>query len=393
MSTQAEDGLSRERLIRGEHGWWFLGPGGRAQVAPTDVTADGMLTPATERVLRDRGLFDAKPITTYSLTVLTTTHCNLGCGYCFQNLAQDMSGGSRPPRIERTRLTSRTITDLLAFTGKRMAEANLRQLSLLLFGGEPLLNPKGCVELLARAHEHGLARASMTSNCTLLTPAIASDLEQLGLRSIQVTFDGDRDDHDRIRVRHNGSETFDTIVRNLSAALAATRLRLHIRVNVSQRNIDGIGGLLDFLAAKLDTARCSVSLSLVGDVGIGYGNDLRAGEPLVRQFADWYVQAHELGFDVPRPSAYARCQSCSYKDGQYGAVVNADGVLYSCWETAGKAGWRVGSVRHGYLNGVDARWVSCQAQHRREETAAQLRAFQDGLDAALLDRLAPQDAQ
>lgn len=385
-SIQASGG----RLLKGERNWWFLGPGGVARLGPQHLTAEGTLRPSTQRLLGEKGLLTAAPVNAYSLTVLTSTDCNLGCGYCFQNTGQDPRGGSRPPRIAHARLTTQTITSILDFTDRRMAEAGLDKLKILLFGGEPLLNPSGCLELLSRAAGHGLSSAWMISNLTMLTPSLAAQLESLGLTSIQVTFDGDREDHDRIRVRRSGGGTFDTIVRNIVRASQVTSIRWTLRVNVSHHNHLGIDALLNRLAAALDVSRCTISFARVGDVGVGYTNDLRHTQELAERFTRWQRTALDLGFSVSRPRAYTPCVTCGFGDGRYGAVVNADGTLASCWETAGKPGWEVGSVTGGYHpdgSQIRERWISCGDMYRYQEDSRALAAFRDAVDAALLDYL------
>ncbi len=383
------EATSRPRLLRGEHGWWFLGPGGIARLNGGHLTPAHELRPATERKLREQGLFKTRPYRSYSLTVLTSTRCNLGCGYCFQNTDQDDTGGNRPPRIAYSRLTSDTITSILEFTGRRQADAGLDRLVLMLFGGEPLLNPRGCLELLERAAPYGLHRASMTSNGTLLTPSLARRLADLGLRDVQVTFDGDRPEHDTIRVRRGGGGTFDAIVGNMARVQEVTSIRCVIRVNVSHHNHRGIDELVERLAAALDPSRCSIYFARVGDVGIGYGNDLSFGDDTAARFIRWQRRAVDLGFAVPRPGVETPCQACSHRDGRYGAVVNADGTLYSCWETAGKAGWQVGTVRDGYLTAEQTRdrWISCDESYRYADDHAALTRFHDAVDAAHLDYL------
>jgi len=126
-------------------------------------SAEGKLRPAAKQRLRDLGMCTSAPPRHYSLTVLTSTACNLGCGYCFQNTGQDPAGGNRPPRIARARLSSATITSILEFAARQMAKAGLEKLDILLFGGEPLLNPRGCQELLTRAADYGLTSAGMIS--------------------------------------------------------------------------------------------------------------------------------------------------------------------------------------------------------------------------------------
>ncbi|MFB7618821.1 radical SAM protein [Kitasatospora sp. NPDC056181] len=379
------------RILRGERNWWFLGPGGGlARLRDGQLTAEGRLRPATERRLREHGLLTTALPRSYSLTVLTSTQCNLGCGYCFQNTGQDPDGGSRPPRIARTRLTSRTIGSILDFTDRQMAAAGVEELRVLLFGGEPLLNPRGCLELLERAADHGLASAWMISNATLLTPALAARLADLRLRSVQVSFDGDRPDHDRIRIRRaDGGGTYDTIVRNIVRASDASPLRWTLRVNVSQETHQGVDALIDRLAAELDPERCSLYFAQVGDVGIGYGNDLQHTRDLSARFTRWQRRALDLGFTVTRPQAHRPCVTCGYDDGRFGAVVSADGTLASCWETAGRTDWEVGTISGGYLPGAVTRerWVGCEDLYRRADDRGTLAAFHDTVDAALLDYL------
>ena len=389
MRAQRIPSSYRERIIRGQNNWWFLGPGGIARLRAKHLTEDGLLSPKAADYLREIGLFATKEPTVYTLTVLTSTDCNLGCGYCFQNTGQDLAGGSRPPRIAHSRLNSETITDVLEFTKQKMAEAGLGKLHVLLFGGEPLLNPRGCKLLLARAADYGLTSASMTSNGTLLTPLLAKDLVDLGLRSVQVTFDGDRAQHDVTRIRRSGGGTFDAIIENMVAVTAATTLSWNVRVNVSHHNHSRVDALIDTLTERLDPARCGIDFAWVGDVGVGYVNDLRHDETLADEFFRWRRRALEAGFHTGRPGPVRPCATCSFTNGRYGAVVSADGTLSSCWETAGKPGWQVGTAATGYLPAEETadRWISCEDNYHYEDDDKTVRSFRDTIDAAYLDYL------
>ncbi len=381
--------ITGERILRGARNWWFVGPGGVAKLKDGHLTAEGGLKPEVERQMRDAGLLSVPRARTYSLTVLTSTDCNLGCGYCFQNTGQDLSGGTRPPRIAHARLTSPTISTILDFTSTQMAAAELDKLRILLFGGEPLLNPRGCLELLARAADYGLSSAWMISNATLLTPVLAKRLEDHKLNCIQITFDGDRDDHDQIRVRRSHGGTFDAITGNIARASAACSIKWLLRVNVSHHNQGGIDALIDRLAGALDTSRCTIYFARVGDVGVGYGNDLLHSGDLVANFTRWQRRALDAGFTVTRPKANRPCATCGSGDGRYGAVVSADGTLSSCWETAGKPDWNVGSTGDGYLpqTRTRERWIGCGDLYQYEEDAQAISSFRDAVDANLIDYL------
>ena len=380
-----------ERLIKGRDTWWFLGPGGVARIDAKHVMPDGRLQPAARDKLRELGLYTPVPFGSYSLTVLTSTDCNLGCGYCFQNTGQDLAGGNRPPRIEHARLTSQTITSILEFGRRQMAAVGLDELRIMLFGGEPLLNPRGCVELLERAAGYGLKSAQMISNLTLLTPALAGKLSDLGLASVQVTFDGDRADHDRIRARRSPGRTgtFDTIIRNMERASLVSPLHWILRVNVSHHTEDGTGALVDRLAAALDPARCSLYFARIVDAEVGYVNDLAHTAEVAGRFGEWQRQAIGLGFGVPRPGPDPICQTCTYRGGRYGAVISADGTLSSCWDTAGKPDWQVGTITGGYFPDaeISGRWTGCAELFPQGPDADAVTAFNDLVDAALLDYL------
>ncbi|MGN9844156.1 radical SAM protein [Nonomuraea sp. H19] len=385
------DDETRPRVLRGERNWWFLGPGnGVAKLYPWHVDHDGAPTAETIQWLASQGLLKPPTRKNYSLTVLTTTHCNLGCSYCFQNLGQDESGGTAPPRIAYTRLSSATIKKIIEFTRDRMAEAGLSGLCITLFGGEPLLNPRGCAELLEAAAPLGLRHADMISNGTLLNSVPIKRLSELGLRGIQITLDGDLPDHDATRVKRTGGGTFDEIVRNIREVQDETNIIFSLRVNVTAENLPGIDRLIERLAERLNTARCGIYFKIVGDVGIGYRNDVSASERLLQQFIDWNRRALACGFRVGRPREVVPCPACSFTGGRYGAVVSADGSLSSCWETAGKPEWQVGTVFDGYQPDQIAapRWTTCEEDFLNFADTDSWNRFHDAVDAALLDDLA-----
>ena len=77
--------IAAPRLLRGEHGWWYLGERKLVLLHPDAVDSDGRLIPEADQRLREAGVNTPGPRPPYSLTVLTTTTCNLGCAYCFQS--------------------------------------------------------------------------------------------------------------------------------------------------------------------------------------------------------------------------------------------------------------------------------------------------------------------
>jgi len=382
------DSENGPRLVRSKHGWWFIGNQTWTLLKSDAVHPDGRIREDIDAFLHADGAYQPRNPESFSLTVLTTTSCNLGCGYCFQNTAVDPTGGNRPPRIDRQWLGADTTDRIIWFAAERMAEAGLEKLSLLLFGGEPLLNLRGCLRLLDRAHTIGLHRAAITTNGMLLTPEVANNLDAAGLDHVQVTFDGSREDHDRIRVGRSGGATFDTIVRNVAGAMKETDLSWAFRVNVSHHNFARVDRVFGELGSHVDPARCTMAFAWVGDAGFGYGNSLQYVEEVGDHFVTWAIAALEAGFQVVWPTMRMTCHICSTPGGKYGAVVNADGVLYSCWQSAGKRGFEVGTIDAGYLDvsQIRDRWVTCGYEYGQAEPTTATN-FQDRIDGRLLDFL------
>lgn len=375
------------RLLRGRECWWCLS-GKRLARLPANAVSEGLVGEA-EEALRQRGFFDEAPSSVYAVTVLTATACNLGCSYCFQNTGAPKPGSFAPPRIQRATLGAETVARIERFLRGRMAELEYRELSVLLFGGEPLLNARGCIELLSALAPLGLVRGEIITNGVLLTPGLASELENVGLRHAQITFDGNRDAHDKIRTTRNGRGTFDQIVANVEAATATTRINWHFRVNVSHRNLDTLEELLLLLGATVPAGRASLHIALIDDTGLDYENqvgyDDRYAETLIRL----HRLAISLGLFVAPSQPLSGCRYCGVIGGRTGAVINADGVLYSCWENAGRPGWEVGTVDDDYRPDelIRDRWVSCGFETRPHAAPEQTRRFLDRVDAALLDDL------
>jgi len=378
------------QLSRGRYGWWCRADSDRVALLPGEMVDRGNLVPAAERDLREGGFYDRPRRDTYYLTVLTSTTCNLGCAYCFQNVGPPPQGTSRPPRIPHRSLDRATILSLLEFSDERMVAAGTDKLDILLFGGEPLLNSGGCLDLLAEAAAHGLAHAEVVTNGVLLTPALAQSLEAVGLRRVQITFDGDRDDHDQIRVTRRGQKTFDRILANIVAVSECTELPWSFRVNVSERTAHGVARLIERLSQQVDPGRCSINFALIEDVGIGYTNAWGPSPETADTFSAWNVKALDLGFSVPFYKPITECVYCSQANGEVGAVINADGTLYSCWEAVGKPGWDVGDIRSGYVVDPDvlaSRWVACDYDAVEHSSASEDAAFKASVDAAKLDWL------
>lgn len=382
----------KSRLIRGATGWWCATNFQAARLP--DRAVDGtMLTEEAAAALREAGFFTDIRGSNYAVTVLTATSCNLGCAYCYQNVNAAAPGYHNPMRIPAVTLSLASAADIGRFVDEAMTRENCDSSSLLVFGGEPLLNIPGTLDLLSQLKRRNLLDAGIVTNAVLLDAPLATALEDAGLTYVQVTFDGSKAAHDTIRVTRNGRGTYSKILDNVRSSATSTSLKWQFRVNVSHRNIGGLDQLVDDLASVVNEipGQYSFRLALIDDVGIGYENGIEYSDDLARRFVELNTRAISSGMSVPLIKGLTDCPYCSVVGGGAGAVINADGTLYSCWETVGRPGWEVGSLSKGYITEPDlsGRWVACDYDVKSHGSIEVARKFEDLIDLATLENSYP----
>ena len=152
-----------------------------------------------------------------------TRRCNLACRHCYSD-----SDARRHPEMSGDEAVA-MLRDIAAFGAP----------ALLLSGGEPLLRPD-VFEMIAEARALGLA-VTLSTNGTMVTPAVARRLADLGVRYAGISLDGIGAVHDAFRGRRGAFERSLAGIR----ALRAEGVRAGVRVTLSPA---GIAALPDLLA-------------------------------------------------------------------------------------------------------------------------------------------------
>ena len=200
-----------------------------------------------DRIALDRHLARVKSDNSeLHVTILTTLQCNFACGYCFQGDHGDYNKYA-------DRMSLETAVRVAEWIEREMDRAHPEQLTLMFFGGEPLLNLPAMYylaeRLYASAGERGIEqRISIITNGLLLNREIVDRLLPFGLKGVKITLDGDREMHNMMRPLRGGQGTFDRIIENI--ADVADRVGIAIGGNFDEASADSYPALLDFLKAQ-----------------------------------------------------------------------------------------------------------------------------------------------
>lgn len=123
------------------------------------------------------------------LFVTVTDQCNLGCHYCFEEKNQWI------------KMTPEVQESLKDFSRRFLTETETKYFGVGWYGGEPTLHMPA-VENLSEFYssfckEHGIDfYQMMITNGTAFTERVCDKLIALGIRKVQITVDGFKEDHD-----------------------------------------------------------------------------------------------------------------------------------------------------------------------------------------------------
>lgn len=274
-----------------------------------------------------------------TLTIAPTMACNFACGYCFQGLNK--------PTKKMTPDVQDAIIDFVK------AKKDLKALSIVWYGGEPLMGRDSIFRLsdrlIAYCDKNKIAySAGIVSNAWFLTAETAAQLHTRRVRWVQVTIDGDRDTHDKMRPLTSGGRTFDRILDNIEQALDETAMSIQARVNVGISNVERADAMLDDFAARRLGQRGNFGVyfapieASTPESGSAFTEKLSRAD-FNRKVLALEGKARQLGFagiQTPPSGFSGMCVAASNS----GYVVAGNGDVHKCWETAHDPSKRTGSI-------------------------------------------------
>lgn len=291
------------------------------------------------------------------LTVLTTSACNLGCTYCFEDEI-DLKGFMKEEKCLR----------VAEWTAQKLDEVRPRLLHLTLFGGEPLLNPSAARSLSRSLYEltrkRGVElRISIITNGVLLEEGIVNELIPLGLKRIKVTLDGDEAAHDAKRRYKNGKGSFQVIMKNLSALKG--KAPISIGGNFDETTKDSIPRLLDqlvesgFTPDDIQDITFKPILAPTNQIPV-LNNAMDSGHACT--FSDIKVEdilwlhdeVEKRGFRTTDQVAIGPC--CATKEHTF--TIDPWGKVYKCPALVGREEYIIGDVETPPNNHINTRFMT-----------------------------------
>lgn len=274
-----------------------------------------------------------------ALTILPTRGCNFGCIYCYE---QDR------PNVLMNEQTEKAIVKFVC------SNSNLKRLSVVWYGGEPLLNFDSMVRLTKMFKQLNIEySAKIVSNGYLLTKEKADLMKDLAIRNIQITFDGSEEIHNQRRFLLGGQPTYRKIMDNLKYLLSINKeITIDIRTNIDRRNKDDYNKFYQDFKSEINDKRVTMYPGFVSDLlsseCVSPEFNISEGGYKAQFILDIFDKyGIEIKSFLPKYRRH-RCVASKY----FAFVIGPEGELYKCWRMVGNQKEAIGNVNDGSFDMV-----------------------------------------
>lgn len=182
------------------------------------------------KIVRDRSK-EAINSKEYFLIILPTLNCNYHCWYCIQDHIESKMSPDIMERIKKH-------IDYMINIEK------IEALNLDWFGGEPFLYFSEVVEPISKYAQERCKKAeipfrnSSTTNGYYLSSDIIDRCVKLDFKQFQITLDGNKEFHDKVKFYKGCDSTFSHVLKNINNILIASKeIRMYLRINYTHKNL------------------------------------------------------------------------------------------------------------------------------------------------------------
>ncbi len=307
------------------------------------------LAPSGARHRLETPEFDIAAIPLSTMVLEVAQDCNLACSYCY---AQGGSYG-RAVRLLEPETARQAVRKLVDDSGDK------ETVTLVIFGGEPLLNMAAVTAAVEEAHNLSREKGkrvfvSLTTNGTLLNPDIIEFLHQKRI-AVAVSLDGPADLHDANRPDLNGYGSYTTITGNLTGLLQGATAAVAARVTLTPEQWPRIEEVFFHL---LELGFHEVGIAPVSPVRRELLPNAEQEEALLQGFSALsriFLKAAQANRLLPFTNLIdllARLHLGQTKSVSCGAgygylAVDTEGGFYVCHRLVGDESFRVGTLDEG----------------------------------------------
>ncbi|MDR3047009.1 MAG: SPASM domain-containing protein [Bacteroidales bacterium] len=266
------------------------------------------------------------------ITIAPTMDCNFRCHYCFEKKTQ-------------TYMSSEIIDSILKYISR---QKELTSIMLTWFGGEPLMAIDKIKEFYDKFIKNCGNRefnSDIITTAYYITPEVIEILKYVKIRAMQITLDGLKDSHNKIKITEGCDDVFSKIIQNIDLLVEkAPEIHITIRVNLTKENINEYVELYRFLTNRYDGKNIGIAPAFVNNRGVDADKD----SPIYfsnKECANYILNLfYQAGIHSPFLTYPARFfEECAIRS-QTSIAFDPEGYAYKCWEIIGNKKYAIGKL-------------------------------------------------
>jgi len=252
----------------------------------------------------------------YSLIILPTLNCNFSCWYCVQD------------HIE-TKMSQDTVSNIKKHIQRMIVDEKISSLNIEWFGGEPFLYFNDIIKplsifaiTLCKKHDIPFT-SSATTNGYYLNENVSEFLEELNFRHFQISIDGIRKQHNKVKKAKKGISAYDTTLNNINRILSTTKnINILLRFNYSVKNLnEEIVEEINKIISPINRKKVEIVFRRIWQVKVDT-NLSGLIIKLINAFINSGFRASQIDID----NAFITC----YTDRKYYNAINYNGNIVKC---------------------------------------------------------------
>lgn len=254
-----------------------------------------------------------------NIVIVPTTDCNFDCHYCFEGK-------------KRKYFMSESIQNsVIEFLKSSISAKNI---NLTWYGGEPLMAFNIMNSLYAKITtltDKEIISHSIITNGYLINDRVIDFINTSNVTTIQVTLDGNRMRHDKIRCLRNSEQpTFDIILKNIGQVLKeCPECKLNLRVNISNENSEDFFEIYRYALEIFKSDRLYVYPGFIREP-VSDGCSLCYNSFTSYSRFRFYKNLQNKGANVKFKPRITKSRGCMMHQIN-SFIIGPQGELYKCW--------------------------------------------------------------